>query len=68
MGDNQTRRAAINRLPVPYALALTLRDAGVDDEAIAQEVGIEPQAWATFLAIAQAKLAAAQRPQADPKG
>ncbi|MFE1592912.1 hypothetical protein [Nocardia sp. NPDC058705] len=60
MGDYQQRRAAMDRLPVPYALALRLRDEGVDDATIAARVGIEPEAWRNFLAIAVAKLAAAE--------
>jgi hypothetical protein len=44
------------RLPRPYALALRLREAGVDDALIAECVGVEPEALPTLLEIAAAKL------------
>jgi hypothetical protein len=47
---------ALARLPRPYALALMLRDAGVDDALIAECVGVEPEALPTLLDIAAAKL------------
>jgi hypothetical protein len=47
---------ALARLPRPYALALRLRDAGVDDALIAECVGVEPEALPTLLDIAAAKL------------
>jgi hypothetical protein len=47
---------ALDRLPRPYALALRLRDAGVDDALIAESVGVEPEALPTLLKIATAKL------------
>jgi hypothetical protein len=45
------------RLPRPYALALRLRDAGVDDALIAECVGVDPEALPALLEIAAAKLA-----------
>lgn len=53
------RRAALDRLPLPYSEALRLRDAGVSDELIAEIVGVEPEAFATLMRVAEAKLAAA---------
>ncbi len=58
---SETRRSEIlQRLPVPYATALRLRDAGgTADEIIAERVGIELDALPTFMKVAEAKLAAA---------
>jgi hypothetical protein len=47
---------ALARLPRPYALALRLRDAGVDDALIADCVDVEPEALPALLEIATAKL------------
>ncbi|BBY80419.1 hypothetical protein H7I53_20805 [Mycolicibacterium pulveris] len=49
------------RLPLPYATALRLRAAGVDDEVIADRVGVDLDALPTFMRVAEAKLAAASR-------
>jgi len=49
----------LERLPLPYATALRLRDAGIADEVIAQRVGVDRDALATFMRVAEAKLAAA---------
>lgn len=54
------RNAALGRLPVTYALALRLRDAGADDTTLAERLGIAPQAVGPLLAVADAKLAALQ--------
>ena len=56
------REQALRRLPLPYSLALRLRDAGVADEAICQYVDVELAALDGLYRIAEAKLAAAQRP------
>lgn len=51
------RRAEyLQRLPVPYATALRLRDAGLDDELIAERVGVDLDALPTFMRVAEAKL------------
>jgi hypothetical protein len=50
---------ALDRLPLPYATALRLRDAGIADETIAACVGVEFEALPTFMRVAEAKLAAA---------
>jgi hypothetical protein len=48
----------LQRLPLPYATALRLRDAGIVDEVIAERVGVDLDALATFMRVAEAKLAA----------
>jgi hypothetical protein len=45
---------------LPYAVALRLRDAGIDDAVIAECVGVDLDALPTLMLIAEAKLAAAQ--------
>ncbi|HEY5855625.1 MAG TPA: hypothetical protein VIW24_16640, partial [Aldersonia sp.] len=60
MSTDQTRRAALDRLPLPYSEALRLRDAGVADDVIAEILAIEPEALDTLIRIAVAKLAAAE--------
>lgn len=55
----------MERLPLPYATALRLRDAGVADDVIAQSVGVDPDALPTFMRLAEAKLAAAASEQPD---
>lgn len=44
MNTDAYRRAALDRLPLPYSEALRLRDAGVADRVIAEILGIEPEA------------------------
>jgi predicted DNA-binding protein (UPF0251 family) len=46
-------------LPLPYAVALRLRDAGVADDKIAERVGVDRAALPTFMRVAEAKLASA---------
>jgi hypothetical protein len=53
------RSESLRRLPLPYATALRLRDAGVADEVIAERVGVDLDALPTFMRVAEAKLAAA---------
>jgi hypothetical protein len=55
--DERRRHAALRRLPVAYALALQLREAGVDDATLAERLAIEPEAVGPLLAVADAKLA-----------
>ncbi|PND54776.1 hypothetical protein CRM90_26105 [Mycobacterium sp. ENV421] len=52
------RDVALNRLPPAYSEALRLRDAGLSDELIADRIGVEREAIATFMTLAEAKLAA----------
>jgi hypothetical protein len=49
----------LERLPLPYATALRLRDAGFADDAIAERIGLDVDALPTFMRVAEAKLAAA---------
>lgn len=62
--------APLDRLPLPYATALRLRDAGIADEVIADCVGVELEALPTFMQVAYAKLrtASAERPSGTPPG
>lgn len=50
------RAAAIAELPDAYATALRLADEGVDDEAIAEQMGVEVEAVGPLLRLANAKL------------
>jgi hypothetical protein len=59
MATDARRAKSLERLPVPYATALRLRDAGIADEVIAERVGVDLDALATFMRVAEAKLAAA---------
>jgi hypothetical protein len=53
------RAESLERLPLPYAVALRLRDAGVADDEIAERIGVDAAALPTFMRVAEAKLAAA---------
>jgi len=55
------RELALRRLPLPYSLALRLRDAGVAAELVCEYVGVENAGLAGFYRVAEAKLAAAQK-------
>ena len=59
MGTDARRAKSLERLPLPYATALRLRDAGTADEVIAERVGVDIDALSTFMRVAEAKLAAA---------
>ncbi len=50
------RGEAIEHLPLPYAVALRLRDAGVGDAELAAGLAIEPEAVPTLLKVAEAKV------------
>ena len=54
------RAASLARLPLPYATALRMRDAGVDDVVIAQRLDVDLDALPTLMELAEAKLAAAE--------
>jgi hypothetical protein len=54
------RAESLARLPLPYAVALRLRDAGIDDAVIAECVGVDLDALPTLMLVAEAKLSAAQ--------
>lgn len=55
------REQALRRLPLPYSLALRLRDAGVAPDVICEYVGVEDSSLDSFYRIAEAKLAALQK-------
>jgi DNA-directed RNA polymerase specialized sigma24 family protein len=69
MATDPSRAESLERLPLPYATALRLRDVGIADEVIADRVGVDLDALATFMRLAEAKLAAAsERPPTQPSG
>jgi len=59
MATDARRAESLDRLPLPYAAALRLRDAGIADEVIAERVGVDLDALRTFMRVAEAKLATA---------
>ncbi|GAB3032819.1 hypothetical protein [Mycobacterium bourgelatii] len=54
------RERALRKLPLPYSLALRLRDAGVAREVICEYVGVEGDSLDGVYRIAEAKLIALQ--------
>jgi hypothetical protein len=54
------REDALRKLPLPYSLALRLRDAGVAREAICEYVGVEDASLDGVYRLAEAKLLALQ--------
>jgi hypothetical protein len=50
---------ALRRLPLPYSLALRLRNAGVAPEVVSEYVGVDEDALDGVYRIAEAKLSAA---------
>ncbi|WP_071289426.1 hypothetical protein [Mycolicibacterium llatzerense] len=54
---------ALRQLPLPYSLALRLRDAGVASDVICEYVDVEPSALVSLFQLAEAKLAALLPPQ-----
>jgi hypothetical protein len=61
MSDESQREQALRRLPLPYSLALRLRDAGVAADVICQYVNVEEAALDGVYRIAEAKLVAAEK-------
>jgi hypothetical protein len=55
------REQALRSLPLPYSLALRLRDAGVAEEVICQYVNVEQAALDGLYRIGEAKLLGAQK-------
>lgn len=55
--DTVDRQTALARLTGAYATAITLHDRGLDDAAIAERLGIVPEAVPALLDLAAAKLA-----------
>ena len=60
--DLTARERALRKLPLPYSLALRLRDAGVAPEVIREYVDVDPASLAGLYRIAEAKLATAGQP------
>ncbi len=54
------RERALRRLPLPYSLALRLRDAGISADLICQYVNVELAALDGLYRMAEAKLLAAE--------
>jgi hypothetical protein len=54
------REQALRKLPLPYSLALRLRDAAVAPDVICEYLDIDERFLEGFYRIAEAKLAAAQ--------
>jgi hypothetical protein len=55
------REQALRRLPLPYSLALRLRDAGVAREVVCEYVDVDEPSLDGFYRIAEAKLVAVQQ-------
>ena len=51
-----SHESALRKLPLPYSLALRLRDAGVAPEVVSEYVGVDEAALAGIYRIAEAKL------------
>jgi hypothetical protein len=61
MADELSQREqALRRLPLPYSLALRLRDAGISADVICQYVNVELAALDGLYRMAEAKLLVAQ--------
>jgi DNA-directed RNA polymerase specialized sigma24 family protein len=60
------RASALDELPEAHAVALRLRDAGHDDQAIATALGIDLEAVEPLLRVAVAKLSALMTDRDDP--
>jgi hypothetical protein len=52
--------SALRKLPLPYSLALRLREAGVAPEVVSEYVGVEEAALDGIYRIAEAKLMSAR--------
>ena len=61
MADHlSSHESALRQLPLPYSLALRLRDAGVAREVVSEYVGVDEAALDGVYRIAEAKLSAAE--------
>jgi hypothetical protein len=66
MADELSQREqALRRLPLPYSLALRLRDAGVAADVICEYVNVDQAALDGLYGMAEAKLLAAQNATDD---
>jgi hypothetical protein len=59
--ESSSHESALRKLPLPYSLALRLRDAGVASEVVSEYVGVEEDALDGLYRIAEAKLRAAEK-------
>jgi hypothetical protein len=57
------RSQALEALPNTYAIALRLRDEGVEPDAMARVLNVEPEAVGPLVTLAEAKLAGLMEPQ-----
>ena len=57
------RSEALQALPATYAIALRLRDEGVELGAVARVLDVEPEAVGPLLTLAEAKLAGLMDPK-----
>jgi hypothetical protein len=57
------REVALRKLPLPYSLALRLRDAGVAEEVICEYIGVEQEALPGVFRLAEEKLKAIREQQ-----
>jgi hypothetical protein len=55
------REQALRKLPLPYSLALRLRDAGVAPEVVCEYVDVEKDSLDGVYRVAEAKLLAQQQ-------
>jgi hypothetical protein len=55
------REQALRKLPLPYSLALRLRDAGVAPEVVCEYVAVEKDSLDGVYRVAEAKLLAQQQ-------
>jgi hypothetical protein len=58
--DLSARERALRKLPLPYSLALRLRDAGVAPDVVCEYLDIDEASLEGFYRIAEAKLVTAQ--------
>jgi hypothetical protein len=58
--EPDAREQALRKLPLPYSLALRLRDAGVAPDVICEYVDVEEVGLENLYRLAEAKLAALQ--------
>ena len=57
------RAEALHALPDTYAIALRLQDEGVEPDAVARVLDVEPEAIGPLLSLAEAKLAGLMDPK-----
>jgi hypothetical protein len=60
--DPSVIECALRKLPLPYSLALRLRDAGVAPDVVGEYIGVEVDALDGIYRMAEAKLEAAVGP------